>query len=87
MPHVASVSTGGAKVVAVGIAVALAGCGDSPIDPTPEGIGGKPSREFEADDIGRAEGASQAVRDYCAEAVSEAQRVGCLSHVDDSDLP
>ena len=48
---------------------------------------GKPSDEFEPEDIERAENASEAVKDYCADAVSEAQRVGCESHVDESDIP
>ena len=30
---------------------------------------------------------SDAVKDYCADAVSEAQRLGCESHVEDQDLP
>ena len=50
-------------------------------------LDGKQSPEFEADDIERAESASDAVAEYCAGAVSEAQEVGCLSHVDESDLP
>jgi len=57
------------------------------VDPTPEKLDGTPSMEFEADDIERAENASDAVAEYCAGAVSEAQEVGCLSHVDESDIP
>lgn len=56
-------------------------------DPTPETIDGTPSHEFEPADIQQAEGASSAVQDYCAGTVSEAQEAGCLSHVDDSDIP
>src|SRR4051794_6089005 len=52
------------------------------VDPTPENKYGVPSGEFEPDDIARANGASERVREYCAGAVSEAQEVGCLSHVD-----
>lgn len=64
----------------------FAGCGQT-TDPTPEKLDGSESQEFERDDIDRAEGASDAVREYCADAVSEAQRVGCESHVDESDIP
>jgi hypothetical protein len=42
------------------------------VDPTPERIDGTPSHEFEQD---------------CADAVSEAQRVGCESHVTEDDIP
>lgn len=69
-------------------AFAAAGCGTGQdVDPTPERLDGSSSQEFEADDIERANGASDAVRDYCAGAVSEAQRVGCESHVTDADIP
>lgn len=61
--------------------------GGGSLDPTPEKMDGTPSQEFEADDIERAENASQRVRDYCSGAVSEAQRIGCMSHVDDEDVP
>jgi hypothetical protein len=57
------------------------------LDPTPKTLDGSSSQEFETGDIARAEGASQAVQDYCAGAVSEAQRIGCMSHVDESDIP
>jgi hypothetical protein len=57
------------------------------VDPTPEKLDGSSSQEFEAEDIGRANSASQAGRDYCSGAVSEAQEVGCLSHADESDIP
>ncbi len=71
-------------VLAIG---ALVGCGGSGVDPTPEDKNGVPSHEFEQDDIDRANSASQAVKDYCSGAVSEAQYVGCISHVDESDIP
>lgn len=64
----------------------VAACGSS-IDSTPERQDGTPSYEFEPADIERAENASEAVREYCSGAVSEAQEVGCLSHVDESDIP
>ena len=70
--------------------IALAGCGgsaDGGRDPTPEKLDGSSSYEFEQDDLKRAEGASDAVKEYCADAVSEAQRIGCESHVTDEDLP
>lgn len=68
--------------------VLLIGCESSErLDPTPLKKDGTQSLEFEADDIARAESASQAVQDYCAGAVSEAQRIGCLSHVDEGDIP
>lgn len=57
------------------------------LDPTPEKLDGSESQEFEADDIERAQAASDAVKDYCSDAVSEAQELGCLSHVDESDIP
>jgi hypothetical protein len=70
------------------LVIAVGGCGSGGgIDPTPEKLNGAPSQEFEPEDIHRAENASPAVQAYCAGAVSEAQRVGCLSHVDDSDIP
>ena len=59
-------------------AAVLAGCGEPAVDPTPEKLNGSSSYEFEADDI---EAASDAVKDYCAGAVSEAQRVGCESRM------
>ncbi len=70
------------------IVLAVAACGDTrEVDPTPENLDGSPSKEIEAQDIERAEGASQAVIDYCSGAVSEAQRVGCESHVTEDDIP
>lgn len=58
-----------------------------PINPTPEKENGEDSYEFEPEDIERAENAPQAVQEYCAGAVSEAQEVGCLSHVEASEVP
>lgn len=76
---------------------ALVGCGSTAddtvnrdsqrVDPTPEKIDGTPSYEFEEDDIDAAEGASDAVKDYCAGAVSEAQRIGCEAHVTENEIP
>jgi hypothetical protein len=70
-------------------ALALAGCGSdgAAIDSTPEKLDGTESHEFEQDDLDAAAGASDAVKEYCADAVSEAQRLGCESHVTDADLP
>lgn len=75
--------------LAVSAAFALGSCGDDgvEVDPTPERLDGSSSQEFEPDDIERAENASEEVREYCSGAVSEAQYVGCLSHVDESDIP
>jgi len=72
------------------LAIALAGCGESgggALDPTPEKLDGTPSYEFEQDDLDRAEDASDAVKEYCADAVSEAQRIGCESHVTEEEIP
>ena len=63
------------------------GLGAGQLDPTPEKLDGGESTEFEAEDIERAEGASDAVKGYCSDAVSEAQELGCLSHVDEGDIP
>ena len=71
----------------VGLALALAGCGGDSVDPTPEKLDGSESAEFEPDDIDHAEDADDAVKDYCADAVSEAQRIGCESHVEPGDIP
>lgn len=67
----------------------LAGCADSAgtRDATPEKMDGTPSYEFEQEDIDAAESASDAVKAYCADAVSEAQRMGCESHVTEDDIP
>jgi hypothetical protein len=72
------------------VAIALAGCGETSeraLDPTPEKLDGTPSNEFERDDLDRAGDASDAVKDYCAGAVSEAQRLGCESHVTEDEIP
>ena len=80
-----------ARLAVLLAAVALAACGgetgEGTLDPTPEKLDGTPSHEFEQDDLDRAEGASDAVKDYCADAVSEAQRIGCESHVTEEDIP
>lgn len=70
------------------VALVLAGCsGSESLDPTPTKLDGTESQEFEADDIEAAESASDAVKEYCDGAVSEAQRIGCMAHVEESDLP
>jgi hypothetical protein len=71
------------------VAAALAGCGGagSGIDSTPEQLDGTESDEFEQEDLDAAASASDAVKGYCSDAVSEAQRLGCESHVTDDDLP
>ena len=79
-----------ARLAILVAAIALAACGDSGeggLDPTPEKIDGTQSYEFEQDDLDRAEDASDAVKDYCDGAVSEAQRIGCESHVTEEDIP
>ncbi len=83
----------GRLLLALGLIFALAtpivGCGSdqSTVDPGPIKQDGTRSTEFEQDDIDRAENASDAVKEYCSGAVSEAQRLGCESHVDESDIP
>jgi hypothetical protein len=57
------------------------------INSTPIKQNGEASHEFEPDDIERAEHAPPSVRAYCAGAVSEAQEVGCLSHVGAGEVP
>jgi hypothetical protein len=72
------------------VLLATAGCGSgagSTLDPTPEKLDGTQSHEFEQEDLDAAAEASNAVKEYCAGAVSEAQRLGCESHVTDADLP
>lgn len=69
------------------IVFAFAGCGGSAIDSTPEKLDGTESHEFEREDLDQADKASPAVKAYCADSVSEAQRLGCESHVTDADLP
>ena len=78
----------------VGMPVALIacyaalGCASAPEqDPTPTKLDGTPSQEFEQDDLDAAAGASDEVKEYCADAVSEAQRMGCESHVTEDDIP
>jgi ABC-type uncharacterized transport system auxiliary subunit len=73
-------------VAACAVAFTLCGCG-SEQDPTPERLDGSDSYEFEQEDLDAAESASDDVKEYCADAVSEAQRLGCESHVTDEDLP
>jgi hypothetical protein len=75
-----------ALVLLMLLVVLLIGCG-SDVDPTPEKKDGTPSYEFEAEDIEAAENASDAVKEYCSGAVSEAQRVGCEAHVTEEDIP
>jgi len=70
------------------VVIALAGCGgQGTVDATPQKLDGTESHEFEQEDLDAAAGASDAVKEYCADAVSEAQRLGCESHVTDGDLP
>ncbi len=69
-------------IVCTALAVAPVGCGSS-IDPEPENQSGAESQEFEHDDLEAAESASRLVEIYCDGGVSEAQVVGCLSHVTD----
>jgi hypothetical protein len=81
-----------APVFLILVALAVAGCdsgagGGSELDPTPEKIDGSSSYEFEQEDLDAAEGASDAVKEYCADAVSEAQRLGCESHVTEDEIP
>ena len=77
--------------LAVVAVVIFAGCGSSPaasdLDSRPEKLDGTESYEFEQEDLDAAAGASDAVKEYCADAVSEAQRLGCESHVTEEDLP
>jgi hypothetical protein len=76
----------GAALLATVLVMLLVGCG-SEVDPTPEKIDGTPSYEFEQDDLDAAEEASDAVKEYCADAVSEAQRLGCEAHVTEDEIP
>jgi hypothetical protein len=56
----------------------------APCDPYPEKSDGTESHEFEADDIETAKNASDEVWSYCTgRDKSEAQLMGCLSHVTD----
>jgi len=75
-------------IVVAAASIGFAGCGnEQTVDPTPERLDGSSSQQFEQDDIERAEGASDAVKEYCSGAVSEAQRVGCESHVTEDEIP
>ena len=77
-----------ARLAAAVVALSLVGCGEaSTQDPTPEKQDGSSSQEFEQEDLDAAAGASEAVKDYCSGAVSEAQRLGCESHVTDDEVP
>ena len=73
-------------MAAVALVVALSGCGGESVDSTPEKLDGSQSSEF-GGVLDAAAGASDAVKDYCSGAVSEAQRLGCESHVTDDELP
>jgi hypothetical protein len=78
------------SVTVVVAMLALSGCGTdgaNNLDSTPTKLDGTESHEFERDDLERAADASDAVKEYCADAVSEAQRLGCESHVSDTDIP
>lgn len=75
-----------AMAVALIVSLSLVGCSSSG-EPSLTRKDGTQSQEFEQDDLDRADEASDAVKDYCAGAVSEAQRVGCESHVTEDDLP
>ncbi len=85
-----------APVALIALVLGLAACGEmesgssrdgAGLDPTPEKLDGSSSYEFEQDDIEQAESASPAVQEYCEGAVSEAQELGCLSHVEESEVP
>ena len=71
------------RVSLVSVMFVLTGCGGDGshmTDSTPQKLDGSESHEFEQDDTDRAARASDAVKEYCAGAVSEAQRLGCESH-------
>lgn len=82
-------------VFAVVVLLSVTGCGlgeeegesGGAVNPTPTKENGERSFEFEPDDIERAEDAPESVQRYCEGAVSEAQEVGCLSHVEASEVP
>jgi hypothetical protein len=76
-------------LLALVVALAVSGCGadQTPVKNGPAKLDGTRSTEFEQDDLDRADDASDAVKDYCSGAVSEAQRVGCESHVSEDELP
>ena len=72
------------------LVIVFAGCGadgGSELDSTPQRLDGTESHEFEQEDVDRAAGASDAVKEYCADSVSEAQRLGCESHVTEDEIP
>jgi hypothetical protein len=71
------------------VLIAFGGCGaeGSGVDSTPQKVDGTESHEFEQEDLDAAAGASDSVKEYCAGAVSEAQRLGCESHVTDDEIP
>lgn len=75
-----------AIAVALIVSLSLVGCSSSG-EPSLNKKDGTQSQEFEQEDLDRADAASDAVKDYCAGAVSDAQRVGCESHVTEDDLP
>lgn len=74
------------RLLLVLVVITLTGCGDSGLDPTPEKKSGAASREFEKQDLERARNADRLVELYCEGVESEAQRLGCLSHVTPSDV-
>jgi hypothetical protein len=77
-----------ARAAVVAFALFAAGCArEGAADPAPEKLDGTESYKFEQEDLDAAAGASDAVKDYCSGAVSEAQRLGCESHVTDADVP
>jgi hypothetical protein len=77
-----------ARWVAVGAAtLAIAGCGGDNLDKTPKKLDGSDSHNFEPDDLERAKDASDKVKEYCSKAVSDAQRIGCESHVTEDEIP
>ena len=63
----------------------VTGCGSS-LDPEPEKLDGSESQEFEQEDLDAAEQAGRLVEIYCAGGVSEAQVLGCRSHVTEADV-
>jgi hypothetical protein len=56
------------------------------VDPTPEESMGLLLRNSSGDDLDAAEGAGDAVKEYCPDAASEAQRLGCESHVTEDEI-
>ena len=69
--------------------IASAGCGAEDgggLDSHLQKLDGTESHEFEQEDIDAATGASDAVKDYSADSVSEAQRLGCESHVTEDEI-